>query len=105
MRKEGGRLIVEPIRKGRLLSLLVTLSPLDEPFPDVDENLPPLDEAELGQSCFVICWIRISFPIWFDSHKARWRGELQMRVRRQSARVLLSRQNCASAPRNLALPN
>jgi antitoxin VapB len=47
MRKEGGRLIVEPIRKGRLLSLLATLSPLDEPFPDVDENLPPLDEAEL----------------------------------------------------------
>ena len=47
MRKEGGCLIVEPIRKGRLLSLLATLSPLDEPFPDVDEDLPPLDEPEL----------------------------------------------------------
>jgi antitoxin VapB len=47
MRKEGGRLIVEPIRKGRLLSLLVSLSPLDEPFPDVDENLPALDEPEI----------------------------------------------------------
>ena len=47
MRKEGGRLIVEPIRKGRLLSLLATLSPLDETFPDVDKDLPPLDEPDL----------------------------------------------------------
>jgi len=47
MRKEGGRLIVEPIRKGRLLSLLSTLSPLDEPFPEVDEDLPSLDEPDL----------------------------------------------------------
>ena len=47
MRKEGGRLIVEPIRKGRLLSLLATLSPLDEPFPDVDGDLLSLDEADL----------------------------------------------------------
>ena len=47
MRKEGGRLIVEPIRKGRLLALLATLSPLDESFPDVDKDLPPLDEPGL----------------------------------------------------------
>ena len=47
MRKEGGRLIVEPIRKGRLLSLLSTLSPLDESFPEVDEDLPSLDEPGL----------------------------------------------------------
>jgi len=47
MRKEGGRLIVEPIRKGQLLSLLATLSPLDEPFPDMDEDLPSLDEPDL----------------------------------------------------------
>ncbi len=47
MRKVGGRLIVEPIRKGRLLSLLAILTPLDEPFPDIDEDLPPLDEPEL----------------------------------------------------------
>ena len=47
MRKEGGRLIVEPIRKGRLLSLLSTLSPLDEPFPEVDEDLPSLDKPDL----------------------------------------------------------
>jgi antitoxin VapB len=47
IRKEGSRLIVEPIRKGRLLSLLATLHPLDETFPDVDEDLPPLDESAL----------------------------------------------------------
>jgi antitoxin VapB len=47
LRKEGDRLIVEPLRKGRLLALLETLEPLEEPFPDVDEALPPLDELEL----------------------------------------------------------
>lgn len=47
IRKEGDRLIVEPLRKGRLLALLATLEPLNEPLPDVDDDLPPLDEPEL----------------------------------------------------------
>ena len=47
IRKEGNRLIVEPVRKGQLLALLATLPPLDEPFPDVDEDLPPLDDTVL----------------------------------------------------------
>lgn len=47
VRKEGDRLIVEPVRKGRLLALLATLSPLEEPFPDVDVDLAPLDDVEL----------------------------------------------------------
>ena len=47
VRKEGDRLIVEPVRKGRLLTLLGTLGPLDEPFPDVDEDLPPLEDVEI----------------------------------------------------------
>lgn len=47
LRKEGDRLIVEPVRKGRLLALLATLEPLEEPFPDVDENLPPADDVVL----------------------------------------------------------
>ena len=47
MHKEGDRLILEPVRKGRLLALLTTLEPLDEPFPDVDEDLPPLDDVNL----------------------------------------------------------
>jgi len=45
--KEGDRLIVEPIRKGRLLALLASLSPLTEPFPDIDDDLPPLDDVRL----------------------------------------------------------
>jgi antitoxin VapB len=44
LRKEGDRLIVEPVRKGRLLALLNTLEPLDETFPDIDLGLPPLDD-------------------------------------------------------------
>ena len=47
MRKEGGHLIAEPIRKGRLLSLLADLSSLDETFPEVDKDLPPFDDPEL----------------------------------------------------------
>jgi antitoxin VapB len=45
--KEGDRLIVEPVRKGKLLALLATLEPLEETFPDVDETLLPLDDMEL----------------------------------------------------------
>jgi antitoxin VapB len=30
LRKEGGRLVIEPVRKGRLLALLASLEPLDE---------------------------------------------------------------------------
>ncbi len=47
LRKEGDRLIVEPVRKGRLLALLSTLEPVDEPFADVDEDLAPLDDPAL----------------------------------------------------------
>jgi len=47
IRKEGDRLIVEPIRKGRLLALLSTLEPLNESLPDIDEDLPRLGETEL----------------------------------------------------------
>ena len=45
--KEGDRLIVEPIRKGRLLALLATLPPLAEPFPDIDDDLPPVEDVLL----------------------------------------------------------
>jgi len=47
LRKEGDRLIVEPVRKGRLLALLSTLKPVDEMFPDVDEDLARLDDGEI----------------------------------------------------------
>jgi antitoxin VapB len=45
--KEGDRLIVEPIHKGRLLALLASLDPLTEPFPNIDDDLPPLDDVQL----------------------------------------------------------
>ena len=47
VRKEGDRLIVEPVRQGGLLSVLARLKPLDEDFPDVDATLPPLEDVQL----------------------------------------------------------
>ena len=47
LRKEGDRLIIEPVRKGRLLALLATLEAIDERIPDIDEGLAPLDDVEL----------------------------------------------------------
>lgn len=47
MRREGDCLILEPVRKGRLLGLLARLQPLPEAFPDVDATLAPLDDVDL----------------------------------------------------------
>ncbi len=46
LHKEGDRLIVEPVRKGKLLKLLASMEPLEETFPDVDDDLPPLDDIQ-----------------------------------------------------------
>lgn len=40
LRKEGERLIVEPVRRGSLLALLASWEPLDEDFPEL-VDLPP----------------------------------------------------------------
>jgi antitoxin VapB len=45
IRREGDRLIVEPVVTGGLLAVLSRLRPLDAEFPDVDESLPPLDDV------------------------------------------------------------
>ncbi|MFB2982425.1 antitoxin [Microseira sp. BLCC-F43] len=47
LRKEGHRLILEPIRPGSLLSLLATLEEITENFSDVDEGLMLLDDITL----------------------------------------------------------
>lgn len=47
LHKEGDRLILEPVRKGRLLGLLASMEPIDEAFPDVDEGLGSLDDVDL----------------------------------------------------------
>jgi antitoxin VapB len=46
LRKDGDRLIIEPVRRGRLLEILAGLEPLAENFPDIDAELPALDEPE-----------------------------------------------------------
>jgi antitoxin VapB len=44
MRKEGERLIIEPVKPKSLLEVLATLEPLDEEFPPIDDQLPePVD--------------------------------------------------------------
>lgn len=46
IRKEGQRLIVEPIGKGnRLIELLKTLKPIDEQLPEVDD--PPVTDEDI----------------------------------------------------------
>ena len=47
MRKEGDRLIIEPVRTGGLLDLLARLQPLQEELPDIDAALAALDEVEV----------------------------------------------------------
>jgi antitoxin VapB len=45
--KEKGMLIIRPVKRPSLLTLLETLEPLDEVFPDIDKDLLPLDDIEL----------------------------------------------------------
>jgi len=45
--KEGDRLIINPLRKGKLLSALSNLEPIRESFPDIKSNLPDLDDVDL----------------------------------------------------------
>ncbi|HYU32106.1 MAG TPA: AbrB/MazE/SpoVT family DNA-binding domain-containing protein [Thermoanaerobaculia bacterium] len=47
LRKEGNRLVVEPVQKPSVLELLASWEPLDEEFPDIDEDLPPLRDVDL----------------------------------------------------------
>ena len=47
IRKEGDRLIIEPEKRPLLLDLLKSWQPLDEEFPDIDNDLPGLDEEDL----------------------------------------------------------
>ncbi len=46
VRKEGNRLIVEPIQRPNLLELLSTWTPLEEDFPDIDD-LEPIEDVDL----------------------------------------------------------
>ncbi len=46
LRKEGNRLIVEPMPRPSLLELLATWEPLDEEFPQIDD-LEALEDVNL----------------------------------------------------------
>jgi len=44
IRKDGDRLIVEPVPKKSLLNMLATLDDLDEDFPEIEDQPPePVD--------------------------------------------------------------
>lgn len=40
MRKEGGKLIIEPAPPKSLLAILASLKPIEEEFPPIDDHLP-----------------------------------------------------------------
>ena len=46
LRKEGDRLIVEPVPRKSLLEVLATWGPLDEEFPETD-GLEPIEDVNL----------------------------------------------------------
>lgn len=47
LRKEGDRLIIEPIQPDSLISLLATLEDIPDSFSNLDEGLLPLDDITL----------------------------------------------------------
>ena len=48
IRREGDRIVIEPVPTDGLLEFLDDLAPFEEPFPSVtDDDLPPLDEPRL----------------------------------------------------------
>jgi len=59
LRKIGSRLIIEPIPQGSLLSLLSTLPEITDNFPDVDEELLPIEfrmsEFRIGNKNMSTC--------------------------------------------------
>jgi antitoxin VapB len=40
MRRDGDRLVIEPVRKRGLVALLKSMKPLDEAFPEIDDPVP-----------------------------------------------------------------
>jgi antitoxin VapB len=46
IRRDGGRLIIEPVRKRGLLALLMTMKPLQEKFPEIDDPIPTPEKVQ-----------------------------------------------------------
>ena len=68
VRKEGQRLIIEPVPPTSLLALLAALEPIEEDFPPIPEMA--LDPVEL--SC-AICSTLVSSPNWSAGRRAALR--------------------------------
>ena len=47
VRKEGNKLIIEPVQQRSLLKVVAGWQPLPDTFPDIDADLLPLDDVEL----------------------------------------------------------
>ncbi len=47
LRKEGNKLIIEPVKKKGLLGVLADLAPIDDGFDDIDDGLLPVDDINL----------------------------------------------------------
>ncbi len=45
--KEGDRLIIEPLKQQTLLQILSKMPPLKDDFPEIDDQLLPLDDIDL----------------------------------------------------------
>ena len=45
LRKDGDRLIIEPVRKAGLLGLLAQWDPLDEEFPAIEDAPAPAEDV------------------------------------------------------------
>lgn len=48
IRKEGNRLVVEPVGKTGLLRVLSGLQPIEDEFPDIDSGLGEPDEPDFS---------------------------------------------------------
>jgi antitoxin VapB len=47
LRQEGNALVLEPVDRPSFLSVLDSLEPIPEEFPDIDEDLPALRDINL----------------------------------------------------------
>lgn len=45
MRRDGDRLVIEPLRKRGLIALLKTMKPLEDAFPTVDDPAPAPEDV------------------------------------------------------------
>jgi antitoxin VapB len=41
LRRDGERLLIEPVRKRGLIALLKSMKPIEEDFPEADDGAPP----------------------------------------------------------------